>query len=106
MAKSYSSDEDALQPDSDAGESQVSGSTPTGSDIEDEEPQAKEEEPQEEAKKNPSSSQYTQQSGTSKHGDDQPTEKDNVAKSSRYHRSLFTVTARRDLHSRSRGGPR
>ena len=53
MAKSYSSDEDALQPDSDAGESQVSGSTPTGSDIEDEEPQAKEEEPQEEAKKTP-----------------------------------------------------
>ena len=43
MAKSYSSDEDALQHDSDAGESQVSGSTPTGSDIEDEAPQAKEE---------------------------------------------------------------
>ena len=53
MATSYSSGDDAIQHDSDAGESQLSGSTPTGSDIEDEEPQEKEEEPQEEAEKPP-----------------------------------------------------
>jgi hypothetical protein len=54
MARSFSSDEDTLQHDSDTGESQISGSTPNESDVEDEAPQEEEEEnPQEESKKTP-----------------------------------------------------